>query len=300
MPTSSPYNPPLPSPSSSPLKPSTQNFYNAYEPTINLYERSPVKKLSNEVKSGYLISEAQEFVCNNAPNTQNTPNELSRTDDQYIDVVNKEIEDNLKFIKEAVSKNKISERYNEHSRESPPMKTFGSKLKEDALQSDVFPPPPSYFFDKSTDSSNEAIKLNDEAVCPPTPPPPPPPKTPPPLPRYSSPHIIAKRETPIGTLLNNSDQSRSSYTDTYSEKSEVSDLDLSMLPLDAKSWSHRLERKCIPKIRSNESPIGTHFVSTKAAQTRKPNYENHDIKAVRIAPDVTQIQYSGKSMVVIK
>ena len=280
-----------------PMNSSPRQFYNAYETSSNIHNMKPIKLLSGEDPQDHLISKSEEKKGNIYPNGHNNleNTEIRYTNDHYMDEVNKEIEDNLRFIKEAVSKNNITTEHGKmNTNESQTLKTFGTNQKEPVLESDHFPPPPSNFFNGQSEIANECANLNDGYMCPPTPPPPPPPPDPS-LPQPLLHHVKNEKDIKTTKYNNSTDQNRSSYTDSPSERSEASELDLSMLPLDAKSWSQRLERKDISKI--NNMPNSSSLMSSGplANNTKKlrHNYENHDIKAVRIAPKVTHIQYSG-------
>ena len=95
-----------------------------------------------------------------------------------------------------------------------------------------------------------------------------------------------------------------SYIDTISERSEPSELDLSMLPLDAKTWEQRVQKRESQELR-NPHAVGYPMAKNLATLSQsiptktKHNYENHDIKTVRIAPRVTQFQYSGKLIIFV-
>ena len=242
-------------PASSPIK-SKQQFYNAYEPSKNInITRHEIDYQDGKIKN-----------------------------EDYINEVNKEIDDNLRFIKEVVSKNAALEASKIPANTNSTMKTFGSMPKESAVDTEDLPPPPSYLF--NGDVMIENLESNNRLQSPPTPPPPPPP--PQPLLPPSVPNRLTDgMDMAIGRIQTN-ETKRSSLTETVSEKSEVSDLDLSMLPLDAKSWSQRLERTNI--INSNNISNGRQL----AKNGKRHNYENHDIKTVRIAPKVTEIGYLGK------
>ena len=248
-------------PTTSPIKP-PQQFYNAYEPLKNVY--------------GDII-----------PKNDNSGKEKAKNE-EYINEVNKEIEDDLRFIKEIVSKNTASEPNKVSTNTNSTMKTFGSMPKPSAIDTENLPPPPpSYLF--NGDAMIDNLESNNRLQSPPTPPPPPPPPPqsllPPKVPLKSIDVID------LGVHTNQvNDNNRSSYTETPSERSEVSDLDLSMLPLDAKSWSQRLERN--NAINSNVISNGRQQINNG----KRHNYENHDIKTVRIAPQVTQINYPGNDL----
>ena len=244
-------------PAKSPIKP-PQQFYNAYEPSNNIYGDITPKK-------------------------DNSSNEKSKND-EYMNEVNKEIEDDLRFIKEIVSKNTMSEPNKVATNANSTMKTFGALPKPSAIDTDNLPPPPSYLFNGETMIDNQ--ESNNRLQSPPTPPPPPPPPPQSLLPPKVPLRSIDAIDLGVNTNQVN-DNNRSSYTETPSERSEVSDLDLSMLPLDAKSWSQRLERN---------NAINSNIISNGRQQIndgKRHNYENHDIKTVRIAPQVTQINYPG-------
>ena len=247
-----------PKPATSPIKP-PQQFYNAYEPSNNIY--------------GEIV-----------PQNDNSRNEKSRND-EYMNEVNKEIEDDLRFIKQIVSKNTTSEPNKVATATNSTMKTFGALPKTSAIDTENLPPPPpSYLFNGEAMIDN--LESNNRLQSPPTPPPPPPP----PPQSLLPPNVPLRSIDVLDSGVNDNqanDANRSSFTETPSERSEVSDLDLSMLPLDAKSWSQRLERNNV--INSNITSNGRQQMNNG----KRHNYENHDIKTVRIAPQVTQINYPG-------
>ena len=284
-----------------PIKPSSsaikhqQQFYNAYEPLNNIAGKKTLQLRSNDdIKTGYLIPQSDAALTNENNFTLENKNdypEIKSKNEEYMNEVNKEIEDNLRFIKEVVSKNNTTDPSNTSTNANPTMKTFGSMPKENAFETENLPPPPSYFF--NGDLANENRETNNLYHPPPTPPPPPPP--PPPLPKYVLPPTVSTRSNDGIDMAN--DPNRSSYTETPSERSEVSDLDLSMLPLDARSWSQRLARNNALNsnfISTDRNNIDQGLSNNNKKIINRHNYENHDIKTVRIAPKVTEIEYSGK------
>ena len=97
-------------------------------------------------------------------------------------------------------------------------------------------------------------------------------------------------------LAAGNDPIQASMIGTVTEISDVGDLDLSMLPLDAKSWSERLKRKQM--LNQNQKPqfhsnIGPNIMTNGTLKARH-NCENYNIKNIR---GVNETQYSGNKSI---